>query len=298
MLVSPESRAKIDSLRLGGMTVIDTPWLRPALDDLLPDVQLPTGIAFCHRRDADTDIYFLSNQLDSEQRFQAAFRVEGKGVIVYDPMTDRYTSPVEDIVAAGKQTVLRLAMQPRQSLFVLFGAKGITPQVVSRWTAQLEPGMATDAPRWSLDGGWQLTFRETGRRLKSDTLFCWTTREEPDVRFYSGHVGYVTNLRYRPTKTPRRTVLSLGDVRDVARVSLNGHDLGTLWTAPYEVDVTGYLKKGKNTLEVEVVNTWHNALRGADQGTPPYDGIWTNARYRTKGDHLLPAGLLGPVELK
>lgn len=158
--------------------------------------------------------------------------------------------------------------------------------------------MANDAPRWSLDGGWQLTFRETGRRLKSDTLFCWTSSEEPDVRFYSGHVGYAATLRYRPPKTPRRTVLSLGDVRDVARVSLNGHDLGTLWTAPYEVDVTGYLRKGKNTLEVEVVNTWHNALRGADHGTPPYDGIWTNARYRTKGDHLLPAGLLGPVELK
>ena len=91
---------------------------------------------------------------------------------------------------------------------------------------------------------------------------------------------------------------SLGDVRDIAHVWLNGHDLGTLWFPPYELDVDGYLHKGKNTLEIEVVNTWHNALRGLDQGTPPYKGIWTNARYRTKGDGLLPAGLLGPVELK
>ena len=53
-----------------------------------------------------------------------------------------------------------------------------------------------------------------------------------------------------------------------------------------------HLRKGKNTLEIEVVNTWHNALRGADMGKPPYEGIWTNAKYRTKGDGLLPAGLL------
>jgi hypothetical protein len=58
------------------------------------------------------------------------------------------------------------------------------------------------------------------------------------------------------------------------------------------VEVTGALKKGKNMIEIEVVNTWHNALRGADRGTPPYEGIWTNAKYRTKGDGLLPAGLL------
>ena len=52
------------------------------------------------------------------------------------------------------------------------------------------------------------------------------------------------------------------------------------------------MKKGKNKIESEVVNTWHNALRGADQGKAPYEGIWTNAKYRAKGDNLLPAGLV------
>ena len=46
-----------------------------------------------------------------------------------------------------------------------------------------------------------------------------------------------------------------------------------------------------------MVNTWHNALRGMDQGKLPYEGIWTNARYRSKGDDLLPAGLLTQPEL-
>lgn len=35
-----------------------------------------------------------------------------------------------------------------------------------------------------------------------------------------------------------------------------------------------------------------------DHVKAPYEGIWTNARYRTKGDNLLPAGLLAQPELK
>ena len=311
-VVSPQSKEKIDSLRRSGMTIIDTPWRQSALDGLSPDALLPKGITFCHRRDGDTDIYFLANQLDSVQQFYATFRVHGKGVIIYDPMTDSYTSPIEDVLEVGAQsaqtageddrvprrTVVRMTMQPRQSLFVLFGAKGLSPRVVAKWTAPLEPGMSRDDFRWRLGRSWQLTFNETGRQIKSDTLFSWTSHQDADIRYYSGHVRYKNTIDIRQHNQNRPVTLSLGDVHDVAHVWLNGHDLGILWLPPYELDVTSYLRKGKNTLEIEVVNTWHNALRGLDLGIPPYDGIWTNARYRTKGDDLLPAGLLGPIELK
>lgn len=61
---------------------------------------------------------------------------------------------------------------------------------------------------------------------------------------------------------------------------MNGVDCGTIWTAPYRADITGALKKGINELEIEVTNTWANALTGADEGKAPFDGIWTNAKYR------------------
>jgi hypothetical protein len=95
-----------------------------------------------------------------------------------------------------------------------------------------------------------------------------------------------------------RAWLSFPQVRDIAHVWVNGQDCGIAWTAPYEVEITGKLKKGGNQIVVEVVNTWHNALRGADQDRLPYDGIWTNAKYRTKGGGLLPAGLLKEPELR
>lgn len=67
--------------------------------------------------------------------------------------------------------------------------------------------------------------------------------------------------------------------------------------SPYQVDITSALVAGANRLEIEMVNTWANALRGMDQGSALFDGIWANAKYRLPGDDLLPAGLLGPVEL-
>ena len=89
------------------------------------------------------------------------------------------------------------------------------------------------------------------------------------------------------------TVISLGNVCDVAHVYLNGVDCGVAWTAPYELDISHVLKTGVNVLRIEVTNTWHNALLGENKST-----IWTNANYRMKERKLLPAGLLGPVSIK
>jgi hypothetical protein len=63
------------------------------------------------------------------------------------------------------------------------------------------------------------------------------------------------------------------------------------------VEIGSALKKGMNTLEIAVCNTWANALNGAEQGKAPFDGIWTNANYRRAEKNLLPAGLVGPVKL-
>ncbi len=93
-------------------------------------------------------------------------------------------------------------------------------------------------------------------------------------------------------------MLSLGEVCDVASVKVNGIACGIVWTAPYEVDITAALKQGNNTLEIEVSNTWANALLGAEKGKAPFTGIWTNGKYRQANQQLIPAGLLGPLQIK
>ena len=63
------------------------------------------------------------------------------------------------------------------------------------------------------------------------------------------------------------------------------------------VDITDAVKKGRNSLRIEVVNTWANALQGNDEGKAPFEGIWTNGKYRRGSKELLPGGLLGPVRV-
>jgi hypothetical protein len=101
-------------------------------------------------------------------------------------------------------------------------------------------------------------------------------------------------------------VLDLGDVGDIAEVSLNGRDLGVLWTRPYQADVTDVLRPGANQLSIRVTNQWTNRLLG-DRPLPDEQRILPEgATIRLAGlgsvspagePVLLPSGLLGPVRV-
>jgi len=82
----------------------------------------------------------------------------------------------------------------------------------------------------------------------------------------------------------------------MARVYLNGQALGTLWTAPWQVDISEALKPGKNRLEIEVVNLWRNRLIG-DGGLPEEEQITKSNVIPKQGEKLHPSGLIGPVQL-
>ena len=102
----------------------------------------------------------------------------------------------------------------------------------------------------------------------------------------------------------------------MAQVSLNGVEAGTLWTAPWSLDISKALREGKNELNIRVVNLWPNRLIGDEQFAG--DGIsnqkwpdWmlenktrnsqriTFASYSfyKKDSPLLKSGLLGPVRI-
>ena len=92
-----------------------------------------------------------------------------------------------------------------------------------------------------------------------------------------------------------RQFLDLGEVQKVARVRLNGVELGVCWTHPFRLDVTAAVRPGANRLEVEVANTWSNRLTGDALSDSPHF-THTNLRW-DKATPLLPSGLLGPVRI-
>ena len=92
--------------------------------------------------------------------------------------------------------------------------------------------------------------------------------------------------------------LDLGVVHEIARVRLNGEDLGTVWCAPWRVDISNAVMQGRNDLEIEVANLWPNRLIGDAALTADQRFTWTIAGHPYKADSkLLPSGLQGPVKI-
>jgi hypothetical protein len=284
VLVSSETKKRIEELRHQGVLIIDKPYKESAFEKITPDVILPEGIAYAHRTGEGEDIYFLSNQTDQEQAFSPTFR-ESKGkAVVYNPLTDESYNYQGTITLPAYGS---LFVSYRQSEYSHAGNK-----IFPRWEQNI--------PRLGINSEpWTISFREADLTIKTQQLFDWSQHADDRIRYFSGHARYTTTWKLKKNEVPQgRAWLSFPNMKDIAHVWINGKDCGIAWTAPYEVEITGALKKGKNKIEIEVVNTWHNALRGLDAGKAPYDGIWTNAKYRTKGDNLLPAGLLAQPELK
>lgn len=154
-----------------------------------------------------------------------------------------------------------------------------------------------------LSGPWRVRF-QPGRGAPPESIFdeliSWTDSDDAAIRHFSGIAEYMLRFEAPPEflEEGRAVELDLGRVAGVARITLNGEELGTAWKPPYAVDVTGKLQPGANELRCEVANTWHNRLVG-DSALPPENRITrTNIRRPfSPSTPLLEAGLRGPVRL-
>jgi hypothetical protein len=91
-----------------------------------------------------------------------------------------------------------------------------------------------------------------------------------------------------------------GPVREAAEVYVNGKFAGFVWHPPYRVDVSPFIKPGKNEFRIDVANTAINELAGRNltNNRLLYDRY--GVRFIPQGmDHLepLPSGILGPLTL-
>jgi hypothetical protein len=192
----------------------------------------------------------------------------------------------------------------------------------------------------AIDGPWDVRFPPglgAPGLVRLAALASLHRHEDPGVRYFSGTAtwiaGFSVGQASRLSVPGRRLYLDLGQVEVIARVRVNGTDLGTLWTRPFRVDITRAVRDGANHLEVEVTNLWPNRLIGDEQlpdpntfatggrggpfaalsnggiqelpewyrrGAPkPIDGrvTFTTWKHYTKDSPLLESGLVGPVTI-
>ena len=262
----------------------------------VPDCGLPADapVLYGHRSAGDADIYFISNQKDEMIEIRPEFRIRSRQPELWDATTGRIrTLPAYEETAAG--TVVPLKLYPYESAFIVFRR----PATKAEGTGlQLNYPVLQTLVR--LDAPWKVSFEEKRRGPASQTfarLEDISKNENPDIRYYSGTIWYETEFKLKK-KPEGELYLNLNDVGVMAKVKINGQYAGGVWTAPYRVNVTDLVRKGKNKVEIEVVTTWMNRLIG-DSGLPESERkTWTPCNSWKPTDTLQKSGLVGPVYIE
>jgi len=251
------------------------------LDGATPDVMA------LQRHSTTHELYFIANTGSQERHIAASFR-DGRGAAeIWHP--DSACIARAPTPAGSGSGAVPLTLAPQQSLFVVYPRKGATP---GAHRASAEP-----APWRMLDGPWQLVF-PAGRGapaapLELDALRSWNTSDIDGVRHFSGTATY--RQTFHLDQVPSGAVLDLGEVRDLASVTLNDRQLGTAWKPPYRFDLASALRAGDNTLEVAVTNLWVNRLVG--DARPDTASVTGMRGVYTADAPLRESGMTGPVQV-
>jgi hypothetical protein len=266
------------------------------------------SLRYTHRTGKDWDIYFVANKVDSAFSTDVSFRVDAGTPELWDAVTGT-TRPLPEFSVKGGKTVVPLEFQPYQSFFIVF-RKGAVSGKGKNFPARHALMM--------LRGPWSVAFDTAWggpAQVKFDSLYDWTASKVDGIRYYSGEAHYRKTFDLT-VHQHGRVYLDLGKVKDMARVRLNGKDLGVLWTAPWQVDITDIVRTHGNQLDITIANRWPNRLIGDERlpddgikdgkwpdwllkGQPRTSGRFTFTTYKhyTKDSPLLPSGLLGPVTI-
>jgi hypothetical protein len=283
--------------------------------DGLPEIFSSGGnLRFHQRRTAEQDIFFVANRDASPQTCVASFRTAGSHPQLWDAQTGARRALSEFQAKENGTVDVLLSFAPHEGYFIVFDRsepKGAAPA-------------GTNFPEHlvvqELAGPWQVRFDPEWGGPKDavsfDALQDWSKHAERGIQYYSGIAVY--EQRFDAVENDETVYLSLGRVEDIAKVRLNGRDLGTVWSAPFRVAIPqGLLKPSGNRLQVAVANVWQNRLVGDQQkpdrrartlqwdngmlaGKPQAAGRYTFSTHYNgiRGDSpLSPSGLLGPVKI-
>ena len=261
--------------------------------NILPDFEIKADdpALYIHRKSQDADIYFVSNQSENTINIDPKFNIEGEQPEIWNPVTGNVrTLPQFTII--DKRTSIPLTLAPLQSAFIVFRKST---------TAKSESGVNFPSVKiiTEITNPWMVTFDSKMRGPNNPVVFNkltdWTTNTNDSIKYYSGTAVYNNFFNTELPKNGERVYLNLTDVKVMAKVKVNGVDVGGVWTAPWRVDITNAVKSGKNSVEIAVVNTWVNRLIGDSMLPEKERKTWTSYPLYNPKSPLQPSGLTGAV---
>ena len=210
------------------------------------------------RKTTDSWHYFMANLTPNDVSSSVALTVPCKSATWYDPMTGDITPAV---ITNGKVCINLRSGESR-----------ILKTSATSNDSSTNPTSLTCSTNFSealpITGPWTLTFTEEAPKVdqtfKLDKLQTWETLS-PEAAITMGTGVYTTTFRLTKQQARQHWMLDLGDVRESARVYLNGRFLGCAWAVPFVLDCRDALQKGKNELRIEVTNLPANRIADLDR---------------------------------
>lgn len=204
--------------------------------------------------------YFLALLKDAEIDGWETLATDAESVMIFDPLTGKKGKALTR-KGPGGTTEVMLQMKPGQSLLL----KTFPSDIRAEEWAYLSPS----ADPISIEKGWTIRFKESEPEIegvfKTDTLTAWTDLDVDAAKVNTGIGVYSVEFELPTVAEADEWLLDLGDLRESARVIVNGDEVGTVWSVPYTIEVGKYLKNGINRLEIEVINLPANRIADYDR---------------------------------
>ena len=262
-----------------------------------PDFEADGPVRYTHRRTGEEDLYFVANQTDKAIEASCTFRATGRQPELWNPVTGTIQN-LSGFSQRGGCTSISIRFEPYQSFFIVFRQRvaGDAPD------APAPVNFPIARPAATIEGPWEVSFAGAPGEPQSvsfASLTDWTDRPEAGIKYYSGIATYTRTFDLPESLhgEAQAILLDLGEVHSMARVRLNGTELGVVWCAPWRVDITGVAAPKENRLEIEIANLWPNRLIGDSALSEERRLAWTTWNPYQPDSPLLPSGLLGPVQL-
>jgi hypothetical protein len=214
----------------------------------------------CIRRSNDTGHHYFISSLQSKG-FDGwtELAVDAKSVMIFNPMTGK--KGLAEVRSNNGKCEVRLQLHSGESIILQTFNKELTGEKSWNYISEQQMGL-------SIEHGWKLHFSESTPRIDGefdiDEAKSWTEIDHQNAKTTMG-TGVYTNTFTLPSTKADDWIIDLGDVRESARVTINGQYAGTAWAVPYRLSIGKYLKEGMNTISVEVTNLPANRIADMDR---------------------------------
>ena len=206
------------------------------------------------RKTAEGWHYFIANLTPNDMEADVPLAVDFKGATLFNPMNGDITpASIND----GK---VHLTLRSGESIIL---QTSNTPSVPYAAEIPQPTGQAI-----TLSGPWTLSFTEEAPKVSGTFRLekpqTWETLSQ-EAAVTMGTGVYTTTLKLTKQQARQHWMIDLGDVRESARVYINGQFVGCAWAVPFVLDCRNTLKKGSNEIRIEVTNLPANRIAELDR---------------------------------